>query len=79
MSLKEEEKKKNKDSKEKQLELINETNNNDQNLSDAVKQSSPEETDVKINNKEKGWYEMLQYKLKYCMSKLIIKSKFSTV
>ena len=58
MSLKEEEKKKNKDSKEKQLELINETNNNDQNLSDAVKQSSPEETDVKINNKEKGWYDM---------------------
>ena len=57
VNFQEEEKKKNKDSKEKQLEMINETNNNDQTLNDSLKQNSPEECDVKINNKEKGNYE----------------------
>ena len=37
--------------------MINETNNNDQTLNDSLKQNSPEECDVKINNKEKGNYE----------------------
>lgn len=51
-SSEEDEKKKSKGSKEKQLELINETNNNDQTINDVVKHTGV--NDIKINNKEKG-------------------------